>query len=203
MCKRNSKGRVVGTWMERGIYDLFVSFDIDEKHTFLSVFFLHQGLEKLCKAYLLCKRSKEYEILHENEGLIKINEIVKDRKTMGHSLAEMLKKVFSNEEHEIIFKEYRNSKMKIVDIVENGYLECRYPVPNPTYKKFPIEGENNMYTQPMGDSDLPIHIFRVSNMLINKIEKDFNVDINITLEKRSSKIKNDEWERFTNLLRKH
>ena len=59
-----------------------------------------------------------------------------------------------------------------------------------------------MYTQPMGDSDLPIHIFRVSNMLINKIEKDFNVDINITLEKRSSKIKNDEWERFTNLLRK-
>lgn len=128
--------------------------------------------------------------------------MVKDRKNMGHSLAEMLKKVFSNEEHQIIFKEYRNSKMKIVDIVENGYLECRYPVPNPTYKKLTIKGKSNMYTQPMGDSELPKHVFMVGNMLINKVEKDSNIDIDLTLKKRSSKIKNDEWERFTNLLRK-
>lgn len=207
--KVNNKEIVMRTWANRGIYDFFVAFDIENKHTKYSTFFCHQGLEKICKSYLLGKYSLEFEPFSEQEGLEKINKIAADKHKMGHGLKGMLDKLVSfktldendiDQEYKCIDQKDRDSKVTCIEILEKSYLECRYPIPDPFYKRLPLKNiGKNIYEEPMGSSKLRKYSFSIGKKVIEKCEIEFQIKV-INLERPSSKISGNEWQRFSNIF---
>lgn len=93
--KKISKAIVVTTWAHIALKDFFIAFYLDDKFPWYSTFFCHQGLEKICKAYLLGTIAAEFESLPFTEAKTKINKLAKDKKRMGHNLMEILEKLIS------------------------------------------------------------------------------------------------------------
>ena len=83
-----NKGSVVNLWVSYGIKDFYISFEFEAANKWheYSTFFCHQGLEKMCKAYLLATKAKEYESRTSGNALEKVNKIAKG---FGHDLQKL------------------------------------------------------------------------------------------------------------------
>lgn len=199
---------VVKTWVRRGLRDFYMAFYLSDKFPFYTAFFCHQGLEKICKAYLIGTMASDYEHLPKQNAVIEIDKIAKDKKKMGHNLKEMMNKLVSLNvlDNDILLNKYTRCGKKdvtgkeIVEILESAYLECRYPVPNPVHKKFPLsgKGKNTIYWSPIGSSDPEKFAKEIGLKIIKKVESDFK--IKIPRDKLSSAIDDKDWIRFRRIF---
>ncbi len=159
----------------------------------------------MCKAYLLGKRSSEYESFPEQQGRKKVDNIAKNE--CGHNLNEMIKKLISYGvlDQNIFKNKYAKYGVKditgkdITKILEKAYLECRYPIPNPVYKNYPIKkGRIKIFDDPLGLSEPRKFAFEVGHKIIEKIEKNFN--ISIPKNKFYTNIDEKDWTRFRRIF---
>lgn len=203
---KTDKELIVQTWVSHGIKDFFISFEFEDANKWheYSTLFCSQGLEKICKAYLIASeiasKQKEYGKLPKKQALDKINKIAKD---LGHDLRALmgrlcLKNVFSITVTAKKIEGYTGDEL--VDILEKAYIESRYPTPNPIHKKYPINGKSKykMYYDPIS-STAPIKYSRnIAVAVLRKIESDFL--ITISKDKFSGKIADKDWARFCKMF---
>jgi len=193
---------VVNLWISYGIKDFYISFEfeaVNKWHEY-STFFCHQGLEKICKAYLLATKAKEYESQSNCNELEKVNKIAKG---LGHDLQKLfgllcLENVLSTADISQKLQGYHGKEL--IDILEKAYIESRYPVPSPVHKKYPVANKKNykMYSYPIGET-APVNYARnIALAVIRKLESDFS--ITISKNKISSKISDKKWKRFCNIF---
>lgn len=195
---KKDKGLIIQTWVSHGIKDFFISFEFEDDNKWheYSTFFCHQGLEKICKAYLIGTKATDYESLPEQQALDKVNRIAKE---IGHELRTLmgllcLKNVFS--EIDISQKIEGYTGDDLIDILEKAYIESRYPVSSPMHRKYPIrkKGKYEMYNDPI-KTTAPIKYSRkIALAILRKIESDFSVTI--LKEKISAGIADKDWARF-------
>ncbi len=202
MSKKLVVESVVKDWVSHGIKDFYISFEFEDvnKWNEYSTFFCHQGLEKICKAYLLATRAKKYENRSEKNALDIVNKIARD---FGHDLRKLfgllcLENVLSASDIRQKYQGYTGDEL--IDILKKAYIESRYPVPNPIYKKYPVANRANykMYSYTIGET-APINYARnVALTVLKKIESDFS--ITISKNKISSKIADKRWQRFCSIF---
>ncbi len=92
---RFTRETVVKNWLEAGVRDFLIAFILTGEKTkdfpWQVAFFYQQGVEKLCKAYILGERSDEYEKEPTEEKAWKvILSIVKDKEEASHNMSNML-----------------------------------------------------------------------------------------------------------------
>ncbi|MGH7795692.1 MAG: hypothetical protein ACREQ2_12530 [Candidatus Binatia bacterium] len=196
------KVRVISAWAVQGLRDFYISFEFEaaNKWHMYSTFFCHQGLEKICKAYLLATRSAEYGNLGEGETRKKVDQIAKEYQ---HSLQELLGELISRNAltaAEVSCTVGGYTGRQLIDVLEKAYIESRYPVPSPIHKKFPVQGRSRykMYHDPLG-STAPIKYSRkLALAILKKTEQDFGI---VTpRQKLATHILDGDWKRFCNLF---
>ncbi|MFA5271554.1 MAG: hypothetical protein WC412_04335 [Candidatus Omnitrophota bacterium] len=171
-----TKEIVACDWFFRGLEDLFFAFQIDAPFRY-KPFFHTMGFEMICKSYLLAEKSSKYEQLERKQAIQEINNLAK---SWCHNIKEMVDEIknsindrdFSNVLSEI-YDSY--SGKQFIKIMEAAYLECRYPVPNPIYEKFPIEEYPDMYWQPLRSSGLEKFCFAFTRKVIIHLKRKFNI----------------------------
>lgn len=197
-----TKESTIRLWASHGIKDFFISFEFEDNNKWheSSTFLCHQGLEKISKAYLLATRAAEYENLRAEVAFNKINKIAKE---FGHAIDRIicqliLSNVLTSEDISQQIGGY--SGRELIDILEKSYIESRYPVPNPTYKKYPIvhKGKHKIYADPIRETAPIQYARRLASAIMKKIETDFSMTI--SKDKISNKIDDKEWERFCNIF---
>jgi HEPN domain-containing protein len=185
-----NRDQVVQIWALAGVKDFYISFEFEDENKWheYSTFFCHQGLEKICKAYVIASKAGVWEKLPEQQSLQKVDEIAK---TSGHELYGLIETLLSLN---VLSRPDKNQ----VDILEKAYIEARYPVPNPLYKNYPLSKNGKMLSDPMKET-APIKFARKTAVqVIHKLETDFK--ITIPRGKLSSTIEDDTWKRFTNVF---
>lgn len=211
MTSRIERKVVIKLWALRGVVDFYNGFDIQDRFDWYSAFFWHQGLEKLCKAYLLGTKSSEYENRPEQQARKRINEIVRNKKDMGHNLTEMFGKLIEKKvlNEEIKAKVYRYfgkdfTGEDLVEILEKAYMECRYPlIPYPVEMVY-FTTEKNSWWNPLSSRELMEFTFEIGLKILNKIEQDFNVVMPRDKTRDEGLIfqfvKDEDWIRFRRIL---
>lgn len=203
-----SRETVIELWVFCAIRDLHIAFYLEKYFRWYVLFFCHQGLEKLCKAYLLGIRSSEYESCPEQQGKQIVNRIAINE--CGHDLKDMIKKLISYGvlDQNIFRQKYAKYGVQdingngIIKILERAYLECRYPVPHPIYQNYPIKkrkkGQMKIFDDPLGSSEPRKFAFDIGLKIIERIEKDFNIPI--PRENFYSHIDKEDWTRFRRIF---
>lgn len=190
-------------WAFGGVEDFYIAFDISDRFRRYVAFFYHQGLEKICKAYLLGTMAPEYESKTEQEARMKVNELATG---MGHKLEEMINTLVNCQvlDKSILEKSYGDfdgkaiTGEKCIEILKRAYLECRYPVPKSVYENYPLSNKKGKaiggYWDPVASSEIREFAYEVALRLIKKIEEGFNVSI--PRYNFSTAIKDEDWIRF-------
>jgi hypothetical protein len=207
--KMISKQDVVLTWTCTGIDDFFMAFYVENKFPEMSTFFCHQGLEKLCKAYLLGLESDKYEKLPEKAAREFLN---KHAKGLKHWLAGADKLIdslirldaLSEEPLKRQYAEYDDKKVKGHDLLEwldAAYEEARYPfIPVNVHEAYPLKKGNVVigHWAVLSSSTPTDFAFDLARKIIRAIEKEYEVAV--SKDKPSTRIYDDEWERFCRLF---
>ena len=173
-----SKEIVVLTWFFRGLEDLFLAFRIESPFRH-EPYFNTMGFEMISKSYLLAVNANIYENIEKNLAIRKIDQIAKGWRHNFEIIVNEIKKDIGNIKFsDILNKDYDGyTGNDFVKVMEAAYLECRYPVPNPIHEKFPIDGEPDMYWEPLCSSGLRKFCFEFTqNIMINLKEK-YNIII--------------------------
>lgn len=202
---------VVLDWLTMGIEDFFLSFRVGELDKFSrhEPFLNAMGLEMFCKGYLLAVKRTEYENLAVEEAKIKVNDLAKK---MGHKVGalvkEIKKNIGQNEIQSLLVKKYdvidRNISLTgclILQAIEASYLECRYPVPNPFYRKYPVSkliGVHDAYCDPINSSGLKEFCYELGRVILTDLNANFGIGIPGSWWNQH--IVGDEGRRFENLF---
>jgi hypothetical protein len=202
MSKKLNKVTVVTMWARLAIQDFFIAFYLNDKFPWYSTFFCHQGLEKICKAYLLGTLAAEYKSLSFTEAKAKINKLAKDKRRMGHDLKGMIDKLISIDvlHSNVLTNKYAGAPItgeRIIEVLDSAYLECRYPVPFGVHEQYPIKnnkGKATGYWDPIGSSEPKIFANDLGLQIIKKIEQDFKV--NIPNNRPITFLDDNVWQRF-------
>lgn len=198
---KRTREKVIRLWTSRGIEDFYIGWGISDEFPWYSAFFYAQGLEKICKAYFLGKRSFEYESLSETEARKRIDKIVRE---YGHSLSRMIEQIISDKKILLEkYPSYADKNIKVVEkpkieILEQAYTECRYPVPVPISRYYKITKDGSMGQYPFDSSDLEEFAFKVGNTIIQRIGEDYS--LSIKRESPISPINETSWEVFSSLF---
>lgn len=198
-----NKETVLSTWVQSGIRDFYLNFELESQWPRYSVFFCHQGLEKICKAYYLGKCSLRWESMNDERALKEIDKIAR---ALGHDIPRFVKCMQSRGILPIYRKTRPYSEDDLLEGIQAAYIEARYPVPHPYYLKrdqqgkerFRISRTRPMYHDLLGETAPRDYARSMARALINKIDSDFTVRIPDT--KMSDKIPNANWNRFRNLF---
>ena len=187
---------VIDAWVRSGIRDFCLYVELQNAWSSYNAFFLHQGLEKLCKAYLLGARAKEYEgIALEHQARQRVQEIAKK---LGHDLLSMLKqldklKVISVDQIKTIRSDDKTGH-EIIEAIQQGYEECRYPLPlSPVYKKYPIKGYRKVYEDLLGCTVLKDIPHLIAGQILSKIREDFSFAPSKDKATYNSKMPDNHW----------
>ena len=204
-----NKESVVMTWARAGVDDFYLVFFLEGSGGFpaYSTFFCHQGLEKMCKAYLLGCRSLEYETKEATQAKKIIDKIA--RNECGHDITEMIGNLVKNNvlNDYLLKKKYAEydgrqvTDKGMIKILEKAYIEARYPVPNPVHKDYPLlnkAGRKIGYHSPIGSSEAKRFAFGVGLEVMKSIERDFNVTV--PRENFKSSIADIDWVRFCRIF---
>lgn len=199
-----SREEILQTWIKSGIEDFYMSFELDDKWQRHSIFYCHQGLEKICKAYHIGKYLKALENFNPESALKKIDEIAK---SLNHKLSQMVKCLQSR----VILPTYQSlgpySEDDLLQGLEAAYTETRYPVPLPFYRTRGQDGKERflipssrlkVYHDPLGETAPLDYARSMARSLLGKIATEF--EVNISNLKVSSKIDDKDWGRFVNIF---
>jgi len=195
------KEQVIKTWACSGINDFFLSFCLCETFRFQKPFFYHQGLEKLCKAYLLALESSEYENLPEKEAKEKIDNIAR---TYSHDIIKLIKRlidvgVFAKST--LTSKQFDLTGEDIAKLLIAGYTECRYPAKEPSYKNHPIPNTEGYWVY-LHSSETCDFAYNLGRILNERIERDFHVSTFDILSNKMTFFNRDNWVRFCRIFYK-
>lgn len=186
-------------WAGYGIQDLVFEFVMLDAWREYKPFFLEQGFEKICKAYLLANRASEFEKLPFSQAKGVIEKIATK---YGHNLKKMMEELSQIKPplNDLLQKKYdaRYTGNEIVLILERGFIESRYIVPDPVSHSYPIEG-TDMCWDPLYSSALGHFVSETTSTILRYIAEDFKVQLpqNNPLP---PKITDHDWTRFRNLF---
>lgn len=111
----------VEAWANRAIIDFYAAFELEQLFE-LRLFFYHQALEKLCKAYLIGKQEDKYKCLAAEYATDWIESYAK---SLSHNLIRLLSLVVADEPS--IEPLLRHEEF--IELLMKGYEEGRYPRP--------------------------------------------------------------------------
>jgi len=174
-----TKDEVVRVWLYRGIEDFFFAFKNDVSFVRYGPFFNYMGLELVSKSYLLGCRATEYENEPYKNGLLKVNSIAKSfSHKIGDIILEIEQRKPSGTIGTILSRTFEGiAGATIVEILPSVYLECRYPVPDPIYRKFPIPGKKGMFIDPVGATGLRSFCYAIALEILAYIRDDLGLKI--------------------------
>jgi len=188
-----------------GIEDFFLSFRMSEKVgcSRYDPFINAMGFELVCKGYLLALKRSKYEGLGDTQAKIKVNELAKG---MNHKVKDLVKEIKKSigqgKVQRLLDKKYAGyTGSKILKAIEATYLECRYPVPTPFYKRdkdFKVPGLKNAYFDPLYSSGLHKFCYEFCRLILSDLKLNFGITIPESWLKQ--KISGDEGIRFENLF---
>lgn len=198
------KQKILQTWITSGIADFYLSFELEDRWHRHSIFYCHQGLEKICKTYHIGKYLKRLENFNAESALKQVDRIAK---SLNHKLFQMVKCLQSRR----ILPTYTTLRTYTEDDLLQGlvaaYTEVRYPVPHPFHltrdqhgkERFLIpSGTLKIYHDPLGETAPRDYARSMARALLRVIEAEFTVKI--PTKKVSSKIPHKKWKRFTNVF---
>ncbi len=193
------RATAVREWIGYGLDDLIVQFFGLEKWRPYQPFFLAQGLEKICKAYMIGMKSGEYENLSFKAAKREIDKIAK---SYGHDLTVLVKELLPcmSSIKSVLAGQYDGyAGNEIVKILDAAYQECRYPVVNSISENYPVDGSKSMYWDPLYSSALEKFSFMMAKTVLIASEKEFGIAIprdNLC----PSRLDEKDWSRFSNLF---
>jgi hypothetical protein len=175
-----TKEIVILTWLQRGIEDFFFAFKAQGSFVRYSPFFNYMGLELICKSYLLGTRAGDYENQPFQNGLVKVDSIA--RKAFGHNLSDIISEIqrrkLSGGIGKLLSRKFDGfSGADFIKILESAYLECRYPIPDRSYRRFPIQGKKGVFNDPVYSSGLPKFCYAVAIEILGYIRDDFAIEV--------------------------
>lgn len=194
-----SRKRAVTTWVNFAMKDFLIAFVALEAWRNYQPFFLAQGVEKICKAYFIGRHYSSYKTLRFEEAKMAIDKVAKKA---GHNLGKLLGQAQKNipQINGLIRSNWDGfAGDKVIDALQAGYTEVRYPVPIPVSRKHPIKNARNMHWDPLGSSGLEKFSFAVSKVIINALEMEFRIKISQT-NKYNAFLSEKDWNRFSNLF---
>jgi hypothetical protein len=154
---------VAGTWLSRGIADLLVAFDLDERDLLTYAMFLRiMALEKHLKAVLLFHLRAQYESLTAEEARKVIQRLAKK---YSHNLTEMLTEACVASKGQVRnvadagFGPHLGSSL--LAALKIGYMETRYPIPRSASLDFPVPGFADTFYDPLCSSETDRLIYSV------------------------------------------
>lgn len=196
--------RVLLTWIEAGIRDFYLSFELQATWTRHSNFFCHQGLEKICKAYYIAKCASSWQGLPEQLALKKVDRIAR---LLDHDLVSFVKCMQARR----VLPGYPTcrsySESNLLQGLQAAYIEARYPVPHPYHLKRDTQnnerflirnGRLKIYRDLLGETVLADYARYMANALLKRIEKEFG--LRIPTSKVSSEVPDKQWKRFRNVF---
>jgi len=192
--------RVAKTWIYRGLCDLYFAFDSDDIAFEDNAKFSEiMGLEKFLKAVLLYERHTEYEALPLSEARAELNKMAME---LGHKFTKMINSLSDSGLIDFVrikqpdFDGYEGNQL--IQAVEAGYMETRYPVPQPVSNKFPIEGTDFTH-DPLSSSGITKFIYALCNACYLRLAS--NIDFTEMLDQfRDTFQHRESFGRFNNLF---
>lgn len=191
---------VVLTWLMRGIEDFFMSFKIDESFSRYSPFLNAMGFEKICKAFLLATEKDAYEGIGKQEAINRIDRLAR---SMGHKVSDLSDKIKdilgADRIQPLLDAKYDGfTGTQFLKVIERANTECRYPVPNPVHKEFPVEGKDNRFWSPLDSSGLHKVCYAFCREILTALKTDYGVTI--SKSHLAERVYDEVGERFCNLL---
>ncbi|MBW2078233.1 MAG: hypothetical protein JRI71_11920 [Deltaproteobacteria bacterium] len=213
-----SRARAVREWAAKAVDKYYLGFvllseKISRSYEDYKPFFYAHGLEMLCKAYIIGDRHSQYKDLSFRAAKAKIDKIAKD---FGHNLRKCIEELsrrtafpsgFMNKVHyHSSINEVDLTNLDMLNTLQDVYLEARYPVVELNYQRYYREKVRNnpkainkrypeilMYSHEL--ERFSIKLFRI---ILPRIEKDFR--LKLPRDKFCSDIRDEDWERFSNLF---
>lgn len=189
----------VNEWIGYGLDDLIVQFFGLEKWRPYQPFFLAQGLEKICKAYMIGRKSGEYENLSFKAAKQEIDKIAK---SYSHNLTALVEKILPlmPSIKSVLAAQYDGyDGNEIVKILDAAYQECRYPVVSSISESYPVDGSKSMYWDPLYSSALEKFSFVMAKTVLIAAENEFGIAVSRS-NLCPSRLDEKEWSRFSNLF---
>lgn len=197
--------KMLSTWAEAGVEDFYLGFELEDRWHKQSLFYCHQGLEKICKTYYIGKSSKQWMGQRSKELALKtIDQIAK---WLGHDIARFIKCMQSRS----ILPSYHPappySEDDLLDALHTVYIEARYPVPQPFYRtkgqdgkeRFRISSDKfKIYHDLLSETAPRDYARSMARTLLKRIEDEYSVKTSYS--QFSNKISHQDWERFTNVF---
>ena len=175
----------VRAWVKRAATDFFASFLLEDL-LFLRLFFYHQGVEKLCKAYLIGTHAYQYENLTADQAMKWIDDFARSLK---HDLSTLVGLIFTAEP---TFESFARDK-KFVMALMKGYEEGRYPTPS----------SKSVWRVPgypyVGSTQLDQKAYQLGSRLLDCINRRFQLSISI--QAKPSGVDGKTWDRFVRTWR--
>lgn len=206
------KARVIHAWVVASVKDFYISFEFEAENRWheYSTFFCHQGLEKICKAYIIARSASTWDHLPENQALVQVNKIAKH---LGHDLKTLISCLQSENVLPRPTRNQKSSKNKdrravsysqddLVMILQAAYIEARYPIPKSSqiHRRYPLSNNDKIFSYPLGET-APIKYARKTALaVLNKIGSEFSILIPQDKKCLSSQIRDDSWEKFQNVF---
>ncbi len=200
MSQALTRDRVAKTWLFRGLADLLFAFHNDDVAFEDNARFSEiMGLEKVLKATLLYHRHPEYETLLLADARHSVNDIAAGYR---HNFGKMLKELSALGLSDIDrvlqsgFDGYKGAAL--VQALEKGYMETRYPVPAPVSDSFPI-GKTGFTQDPLSSSGLTKFAYALSNACIYHLSQLIDLsDVRAQFAAQFSHL--ESFTRFSNLF---
>jgi hypothetical protein len=214
---RMSRARAVREWTRRAIDKYFLGFIFPDRissyYGDYEPFFYAQGLEMVCKAYLIGTAFP----LYRDKSFAKAKKEI-DRIARGHShdLGKLVKELISLGVIPIDFldKVHYHDSINNVDITNQDmlktlwavYLEARYPVAKLDYQRHyeekikgnPKAKNKRIVSIPKMSHEVGLFNRKLFTLILKSIENDFR--LKISREKLRADIDDNDWERFSNLF---
>jgi len=171
-------------WINRGLVDLFVAFEERDVVPF-NLFCLHQGLEKLGKAYLIAAQSWMYEDVDIDRATCRIEGFARNH---SHDLQSLIGLVTIG-----IPSLSRWLGNRFLGLLEDAYLEGRYPAP-PQRSIFKKYG-----TPAVMSSENLESAFVIANEILKGIEERFGISAS-DLRRALYSVSEERRGRFSNVF---
>jgi hypothetical protein len=214
---RMSRARAVRQWTIMAIDKYYLGFvltdTVSRSYEDYAAFFYAHGLEMLCKAYIIGNRYSLYRSLSFNAAKAELNEIAKH---FGHNLKKLIEELIRKSvlpagfldhiHYHSTINEVDLTNLDMLNTLKAVYIEARYPVVEPDYKRYYKEkvrnnpkAINKRYPEIIKYShELERFIIKLFRLILTSIERDFK--LTFSRDKFSSDINDKDWERFSNLF---
>lgn len=179
------KRTAVGAWVRRAATDFFAAFELEDL-IYLRLFFYHQGIEKLCKAYLIGTHAYRYENLKADQAMTWIDAFARSLK---HDLSALLGLVVTAEPTVESFAR----DQRFITALMKGYEEGRYPTPSARSLR------RDQGLQYVWSENLDQKAYRLGSRLLDCINQ--RCQLSFSIETNPDGVEKETWDKFVGIWR--